>query len=280
MPDSAGARWERTAGHLLPLATPSTHARLRGAITGWRTVRRVTASQPSGAFIPRAGSESPAARRRYGDRSKARIGIASGAVVSVAALFLCWNSAGAMIRQTVSRTSRPTETHVIAARERVSVPAVPEPVPSPDARPTAAAAVPRWGEATDAPASADVVTAAPVSQEAPAAPESAAAPAAPLAVPPPEAASPAPPLAGSPAPAVPAPSAQRGSPIAPPDLPAPRPTVTFHVVVQGDTLYSIARRNGTTVNALLEANQLPSTDVALRIGRRLAVPQSDSRTRR
>lgn len=45
-----------------------------------------------------------------------------------------------------------------------------------------------------------------------------------------------------------------------------------HVVVRGDTLYAIARRHATTVTALVVANRLPSADVALRIGQRLAVP--------
>jgi N-acetylmuramoyl-L-alanine amidase len=44
-----------------------------------------------------------------------------------------------------------------------------------------------------------------------------------------------------------------------------------HVVVRGDTLSGIARRQGTTVAALVAANQLPNAD-HVRIGARLTVP--------
>ena len=56
---------------------------------------------------------------------------------------------------------------------------------------------------------------------------------------------------------------------------APRPTSTkerVHTVERGDTLLSIARRNGTTVGALVSANGLPSPDTVLPVGRRLVIP--------
>ena len=45
-----------------------------------------------------------------------------------------------------------------------------------------------------------------------------------------------------------------------------------HTVEKGDTLFSIARRNGTTVGALVAANGLPGPDAVLSVGRRLVVP--------
>lgn len=55
----------------------------------------------------------------------------------------------------------------------------------------------------------------------------------------------------------------------PPPLPLPEPP--SHLVVTGDTAYSIARRHGVTVEALLEANGI--TDArTLQIGQRLRLP--------
>lgn len=45
-----------------------------------------------------------------------------------------------------------------------------------------------------------------------------------------------------------------------------------HVVEKGDTLYSIARRYGTSVDTLVTANGLGNKDNALRIGLSLTVP--------
>jgi LysM repeat protein len=45
-----------------------------------------------------------------------------------------------------------------------------------------------------------------------------------------------------------------------------------HTVERGDTLFSIARRNGTTVEALVDANGLGSRDAVLSVGRRLVLP--------
>ena len=47
-----------------------------------------------------------------------------------------------------------------------------------------------------------------------------------------------------------------------------------HTVVKGDTLYSIARRYGVAVGALVSANRLASDRVPLRIGQRLAIPSA------
>ena len=55
------------------------------------------------------------------------------------------------------------------------------------------------------------------------------------------------------------------APVAIPVREAPR----VHVVQRGDTLYGIARRYGTTLDALVEINRLRSTDI--RVGQRIRV---------
>ena len=45
-----------------------------------------------------------------------------------------------------------------------------------------------------------------------------------------------------------------------------------HTVVRGDTLYSIARRHGTSVDALVTANGMTSPEAVLVIGRTLVIP--------
>ena len=60
-------------------------------------------------------------------------------------------------------------------------------------------------------------------------------------------------------------------------VPAPAPSNQAqreHTVVKGDTLFSIARRNGATVDALVAANGLGSRDAVLAIGRTLVVPSA------
>jgi LysM repeat protein len=52
--------------------------------------------------------------------------------------------------------------------------------------------------------------------------------------------------------------------------PAPQPRTVYHTVRSGDTLYSIARRYGTTIQALLQLNDLRSSD-PIRLGQRLRV---------
>jgi LysM repeat protein len=60
--------------------------------------------------------------------------------------------------------------------------------------------------------------------------------------------------------------------------PAPQPTPTIlpnqrqHTVQGGDTLFAIAQRYGTTVDAIVAANNLSSRSVTLRIGQVLVIP--------
>ena len=69
-------------------------------------------------------------------------------------------------------------------------------------------------------------------------------------------------------------ASQSGTPAAQPTAkPKPQPapvSPTIHVVQPGDTLGQIARRYGTTVAAIIAANDLPSADV-LSVGQRLII---------
>ncbi|HST05817.1 MAG TPA: LysM peptidoglycan-binding domain-containing protein [Chloroflexia bacterium] len=56
---------------------------------------------------------------------------------------------------------------------------------------------------------------------------------------------------------------------APPTV-TPTPTITTYVVQEGDTLTSIAQRFGTTIDAIIAANNLPSTVIT--IGQMLVIP--------
>ncbi|MCY4121136.1 MAG: LysM domain-containing protein, partial [Acidobacteria bacterium] len=51
----------------------------------------------------------------------------------------------------------------------------------------------------------------------------------------------------------------------------PRATTVTHQVVRGDTLNSLARRYGTTVRAIQDANAMGRRTV-IRIGQRLQIP--------
>lgn len=59
---------------------------------------------------------------------------------------------------------------------------------------------------------------------------------------------------------------------APPAKPATQTIPGVHVVQPGDTLSAIARRYGTTVNALVAANGMPSANVPLHINKQLRIP--------
>lgn len=52
--------------------------------------------------------------------------------------------------------------------------------------------------------------------------------------------------------------------------PTPNPAPSTYAVQAGDTLYSLARRFGTTVDAIVTANKLPSTTIY--IGQKLTIP--------
>src|SRR5205814_1216050 len=54
-------------------------------------------------------------------------------------------------------------------------------------------------------------------------------------------------------------------------VPAPAATTKTYVVQTGDTIYSIARRNGVSVDAILWANKLTDPNV-VKVGQKLVIP--------
>jgi LysM repeat protein len=71
-------------------------------------------------------------------------------------------------------------------------------------------------------------------------------------------------------------SSQAAPTAAPTSAPQPSPTTRpgqkEYVVQAGDSLFAIAQRNSTTVDALVAANNLRSRDVTLSVGQRLIIP--------
>ncbi len=61
--------------------------------------------------------------------------------------------------------------------------------------------------------------------------------------------------------------------LSPTATPSPTPFSSYrytHTVVAGDTLFAIARRYGTSVEAIMQANNLPNTNI--RVGQQLLIP--------
>jgi murein DD-endopeptidase MepM/ murein hydrolase activator NlpD len=56
----------------------------------------------------------------------------------------------------------------------------------------------------------------------------------------------------------------------------PRTPQRVYEVKAGDTLYSLAKKHGVSVAALLKANRLPSADVPLKVGQRLVIPVTET----
>jgi len=56
--------------------------------------------------------------------------------------------------------------------------------------------------------------------------------------------------------------------------PVPSPTFGVHVVQAGDTLSGIAREYGTTVDAIVEANDLGSAEAIIQEGQELLIPSA------
>jgi LysM repeat protein len=179
---------------------------------------------------------SPSAQRRNGEHWKARFGLGFVILLTLASAAVMFRIAGLGVGTATSALRGQT---------------------GPANRPSAAATAPSTSGQQ------------PGSQ--PAAPQQAAPPqAAPQTQP---TTAPAPP-AGQGAQAPPQAQAQP-QPTAPP---APQPTPTIlpnqrqHTVQGGDTLFAIAQRYGTTVDAIVAANNLSSRSVTLRIGQVLVIP--------
>lgn len=75
------------------------------------------------------------------------------------------------------------------------------------------------------------------------------------------------PVTQEPSPSTPAPGTQTAKP-------ATQAIPGVYVVQPGDTLSAIARRYGTTVNALVTANGMPNANVPLHINKQLRIPTS------
>lgn len=75
----------------------------------------------------------------------------------------------------------------------------------------------------------------------------------------------------------PPPRPQISNPTPPPAKPAPKPkpkpkpSFTFHTVRKGDTLYGLAKRYGTTVGRIQQANGISGS--LIRIGQKLKIPR-------
>jgi LysM repeat protein len=71
----------------------------------------------------------------------------------------------------------------------------------------------------------------------------------------------------------PATAAQPAAPPAPAPPPAPtQPARREHTVQSGDSLFAIAQRYGTTIEALMQANNIRDRNQLLSVGQRLAIP--------
>jgi LysM repeat protein len=184
---------------------------------------------------------SPSAQRRNGEHWKARFGLGFVILLTLASAAIMFRIAGLGVG---------TATSALRGQS------------GPANRPSAAATAPTTSGQQ------------PGSQ--PAAPPQAAAPQ--------QAAPPAPPAAppqtqpttGPAAPAGQAPQAQaQVQPTTPPaaqSTPTIQPNQRQHTVQGGDTLFAIAQRYGTTVDAIVAANNLSSRSVTLRIGQVLVIP--------
>lgn len=82
------------------------------------------------------------------------------------------------------------------------------------------------------------------------------------------------PAPGANQPAAQATAAPTAAPAQPTAAPSPtaRPGQREHIVASGDTLGAIATRYGTTVAAVVAANNLPGSNTVLNIGQRLVIP--------
>lgn len=184
----------------------------------------------------------PSDSRRLGDREKRLAGAAGAAVAAVVVAVLLWQATGTLIGAVFGPK----------AERAVAVPAVAATATRPA---VVAAAVP----VPTATRGAATITIVPAVQT-------------------PVAISPTTAVPGGPTTAATT-AATTALTMAPTTGPTTAPTAVpttvrlVHTVERGDTLFSIARRNGTTVSALVAANGLASPETVLSVGRRIVVPQ-------
>jgi LysM repeat protein len=200
---------------------------------------------------------SPAAARRTRERTKALLGVAGTLLVATATAAVLWNVTGVGLRAVFG--TQPTHS-TLALGTRTSKPAQSGATAAPSSAAGSVAATATPQIILIAPATPVAVAGAAAVQH-PLATVTASAEA----------------VASATAMATPAPqTSPAGLAQA---LVTPSPVLSSqrtHVVERGDTLFSIARRNGTTVGALVAANGLGSQDAPLPVGQRLRIPVSDA----
>lgn len=178
---------------------------------------------------------SPAAQRRAAELWKARLGLGAAVIITVFSLVVMYRIAGVGV-QTMLTVSQNTLTTVVGLGTSLGLP-LPEFLTTLEVSPAPTGASP-------APAPAGT-TAQPTQ-------------------------APAPTAAAANTPAA-------SSTVAP--TPAPQPTATIvpgsvreHTVVAGDTLFALARRYESSVQAIVAANNLRDSNATLQIGQRLIIP--------
>jgi LysM repeat protein len=196
----------------------------------------------------RREAASPADERRLGDRQKTLAGAVGAALAAATVAVLVWQGAGALVRGALG-TGRPPESRQASGTPAERPRSVP-PAALTEARPTAAPTMALPVSSTPTAAAVPTASAVPAAPTVPAVSAAQAA----LTV-----------QADRVAPTAPATPATQAALAAP-------PTAKVHTVEKGDTLFSIARRNGTTVGALVAANGLAGSDAILSVGRQLVVP--------
>ena len=179
---------------------------------------------------------SPAAQRRAAELWKARLGLGAAVIITVFSLVVMYRIAGVGV-QTMLTVSQNTLTTVVGLGTSLGLP-LPDFLTTLEVSPAPTGASP-------APTPADSTTAQPTQAPAP----TAAAANTPVA----------------------------SSTVAP--TPAPEATATVapgsvreHTVVAGDTLFALARRYESSVQAIVAANNLRDSNVTIQIGQRLIIP--------
>ena len=182
---------------------------------------------------PPTRSPSPSAQRRAAELWKARLGLGAAVIITVFSLLVMYRIAGVGV-QTMLAVSQNSLTTVVGLGASLGLP-LPDFLTTLEINPAPTGTSP-------VPAPADGQPAATIAQ--------------PTQAPAPTAATPA--VAST---------------------PAPQPTATIvpgsvreHTVVAGDTLFALARRYESSVQAIVAANNLRDSNVTLQIGQRLIIP--------
>ncbi len=190
---------------------------------------------------PSSRYPSPAAQRRAAELWKARLGLGAATIITALSLVVMYRIAGLSVEAMLT-VSQNTLTTVQVLSSSLGLP-LPEFLSTLEISPASADANPAATSTASQPT--DGTTAPPTQAPAPTAA-----------------------AANTPV---------SSSTIAP--TPAPEPTATVvpdsmreHTVVAGDTLFALARRYESSVQAIVAANNLRDSNVTLQIGQRLIMP--------